>query len=36
LTASQKWDFCGLYRYGQFWLYLIRPSHFYGLIMDRI
>ena len=26
----QKWDFCGLYRYGQFWLYLIRPSHFYG------
>ena len=36
LTASQKWDFCGLCRYGQFWLYLIRPSHFYGLIMDRI
>ena len=36
LTASQKWDFCGLSRYGQFWLYLIRPSHFYGLIMDRI
>ncbi len=35
-SFSAKMGFLRTIRYGQFWLYLIRPSHFYGLIMDRI